>query len=88
MDDRPDQKLLTKGHHLLAASLAVAVFLLMSLLLRPFTFSPQPVIAQLQASLAALPIACVFWFACNMFMVVLVDQRRRSSRRPKTIDNS
>jgi hypothetical protein len=46
----------------------------MSIILKPITFSPDPTIAQLQACFAAVPIATTFWFACNMFMLVLSDQ--------------
>ena len=73
------QKLLTKGHIILGTGLSVLVFVIMSVLLRPFTFSEDPVIMQLQASFTAIPIACTFWFASHMFMLVLVDQRKRKA---------
>jgi len=50
----------------------------MSFLLRPFTFSTDPVIAQLQACFTAIPISATFWFAYHMFMLVLIDQRKRN----------
>ena len=43
----------------------------------PYTFSVDPTVAQLQACFAAIPIATTFWFAVNMFMIVLSDQRRQ-----------
>ncbi|MFP4166889.1 MAG: hypothetical protein ACLFUF_06960 [Opitutales bacterium] len=73
----PFQKLLTRKHHLLTGALTLAVFIFMSIALRPFAFSPDPFVAQFQASLTAVPITCVFWFVCNMFLIVLVDQRKR-----------
>lgn len=77
MENAPYQKLLSKGHIVLGLILTVAVFVFFSIMLRPFTFSPDPLIAQVQASFTALPISCVFWFAYHMFMVVLIDQRKR-----------
>lgn len=77
MDNAPYQKLLNKGHLALGAILTLGVFILMSILLRPFTFSPDPLIAQLQACFTAIPITAVFWFAYHMFMLVLIDQRKR-----------
>lgn len=79
MDNAPYQKLLTKGHIALGVILTIGVFILMSILLRPFTFSPDPLIAQLQACFTAVPITAVFWFAYHMFMIVLVDQRKQKS---------
>jgi hypothetical protein len=79
MDNAPYQKLLTKGHIALGVVLTFVVFLLLSWLLRPFTFSPDPLIMQLQASFTAIPISAVFWFAYHMFMLVLVDQRKQKS---------
>ncbi|MDP4643347.1 MAG: hypothetical protein NWS71_02775 [Opitutales bacterium] len=79
MDNAPYQKLLTKGHLALGVILTIGVFILMSILLRPFTFSPDPLIAQLQACFTAVPITAVFWFAYHMFMIVLVDQRKQKN---------
>lgn len=73
------QKLLTPTHHVIANALTVGVFLFMSVMLRPFTFSADPLIAQLQASFAAFPIAATFWFAVYMFLVVLMDQIKQRS---------
>jgi len=81
MDDAPYQKLLSKGHIAISCVLSLVVFGLMSFLLLPFTFSPDPLIAQLQACFAAVPIATTFWLACNMFLIVLVDQRKQKQRR-------
>ena len=77
MNERPYQKLLTRKHLALGGILTIGVFVLMSVLLRPFTFSPNPVIAQLQACFTAIPITAVFWLSCNMFLIVLIDQRNR-----------
>jgi hypothetical protein len=52
----------------------------MSVLLRAFTFSTDPIIAQLQACFTAIPISATFWFAIHMFMIVLVDQRKRKNK--------
>jgi hypothetical protein len=49
----------------------------MSWLLIPFTFSPDPLVALLQACFTAIPITAVFWFAYHMFMVVLIDQKKQ-----------
>ena len=80
MENAPYQKLLTKGHIALGAILTLGVFAMMSVLLRPFTFSTDPVVAQLQACFTAIPISATFWFACNMFMIVLIDQRKRNQK--------
>lgn len=79
--EKTHQKLLGKGHHLIATVLSLAVFVLMSVLLRPFTFSPDPLVAQIQASFAAVPVTATFWFACYMFLIVLTDQRKQRSVR-------
>ena len=44
MENAPYQKLLTKGHITLGAILTLGVFILMSFVLRQFTFSTDPVI--------------------------------------------
>lgn len=77
MENAPYQKLLTKAHLLIGAVLTLLFFVLMSVLLRPFTFSTEPLIAQAQACFTAVPIAAVFWFAYHMFMVVLIDQKKQ-----------
>ena len=77
MENAPYQKLLTKGHIALGSILTLGVFILMSILLRPFTFSTDPMVAQLQACFTAIPISATFWFACHMFMLVLLDQRKQ-----------
>lgn len=79
MENAPYQKLLTKGHIVLGIVLSIVVFILLSWLMRPFTFSPDPVIMQLQACFTAIPITAVFWFAYHMFMIVLVDQRKQKN---------
>ena len=79
MDNAPYEKLLTKGHLALGVILSIGVFAMMSVLLLPFTFSPDPLIAQIQACFTAVPITAVFWFAYHMFMIVLVDQRKRKA---------
>ena len=68
------QKLLRPTHHLIANVLTLAFYVFMSITLRPFTFSPDPMIAQLQACFAAVPVTATFWFATYMFLVVLMDQ--------------
>ena len=77
MDNTPYQKLLTPIHHIIGLILTLLVFVLMSILLVPFTFSTSTLIAQGQACLTAIPIAAVFWFAYNMFMLVLLDQKKQ-----------
>ena len=76
MDNTPYQKLLTPLHHIIGLILTFLVFVLMSILLVPFTFSTSTLIAQGQACLTAVPITAVFWFAYNMFMLVLLDQQK------------
>lgn len=80
MENAPYQKLLTKGHILIGVVLSLVVFVLMSWLLIPFTFSPDGKIALLQAAFTAIPITAVFWFAYHMFMLVLVDQRNQKKQ--------
>ena len=77
------QKLLSKTQILIGIILSIGVFVLMSIILKPFTFSPDPTIAQIQACFAAVPIATTFWFACNMFMLVLSDQMKRKKEDAK-----
>ena len=77
MDNTPYQKLLTPVHHIIGLIFAFSVFVLMSILLVPFTFSTSTLIAQGQACLTAVPITTVFWFAYNMFMLVLLDQKKQ-----------
>lgn len=77
MENAPYQKLLTKAHLFIGAVLTLLVYILMSFLLVPFTFSPDATIAQLQACLTAVPITAVFWFSYHMFMVVLMDQKKQ-----------
>jgi len=77
MENAPYQKLLTPVHIIIGLVLTFLVYVLMSFLLVPFTFSPDPLIAQLQACLTAVPITAVFWFAYHMFMLVLIDQRKQ-----------
>ena len=71
------QKLLTKAHIGLGAVLTIVFYVVMTFLLVPFTFSPDPTVALMQAAFTAVPIATTFWFAYHMFMLVLVDQRKR-----------
>lgn len=77
MENAPYQKLLTPIHLVIGAVLTLLFYILMSIVLRPYTFSPDPLIAQAQACFTAVPIAAVFWFAYHMFMLVLVDQRKQ-----------
>jgi hypothetical protein len=79
MENVPYQKLLTKSHIALGGILTLGFFILMSILLRPFTFSPDPAIAQIQACFTAIPVTATFWFAVHMFMIVLIDQRKRNN---------
>ena len=83
MDNSAHQKLLNKFHIALGAILTIGFFILMSVVLRPFTFSTDPLIAQLQACFAAIPISATFWFAYHMFMIVLVDQRNQKKKHFK-----
>jgi hypothetical protein len=80
MDNAPYQKLLTKTHLLIGGVLTLVFYGVMSVLLVPFTFSDNALIAQGQACLTAVPIAAVFWFAYHMFMVVLVDQKKQKAK--------
>jgi hypothetical protein len=70
------QKLLSKGHIAVGVILTLVFFAMMSYLLLPFTFSTDPIVAQFQACLTAVPISATFWFAVNMFMIVLSDQQK------------
>lgn len=74
------QKLLSKTQIALGVLLSFGVFIFMSIILKPITFSPDPNIAQLQACFAAVPIATTFWFAINMFMLVLSDQIKQKKK--------
>jgi hypothetical protein len=71
------QKLLTPKHHIIANASTVVFYLFMAFILRPFTFSPDPLIAQLQACFAAFPVAATWWFSIYMFLVVLMDQLKQ-----------
>ncbi|MGB0409788.1 MAG: hypothetical protein ACPG3X_05230 [Opitutales bacterium] len=71
------QKLLRPVHHLIANVLTLGFYVFMAITLRPFTFSPDPLIAQVQACFAAVPVAATFWFAIYMFLVVLKDQQKQ-----------
>ncbi len=77
MENAAYQKLLSKGQIALGVILTLGVFIYMSIALVPFTFSPDPFWAQAQACFAAVPIATTFWFAINMFLIVLADQRKQ-----------
>ncbi|PDH29374.1 MAG: hypothetical protein CNE95_04875 [Puniceicoccaceae bacterium MED-G30] len=77
MQECVHQKLLGKTQIAIGIIAALGMFALMSKCLLPYTFSDDKMIAQLQACLAATPIATTFWFAVNMFMIVLADQRRQ-----------
>jgi len=78
MDQSPAyQKLLTPVHLGIGLVLSVAAFIFLSVILVPYTFSPDPLIAQLQACFAAVPITTTFWLSVNMFMIVLFDQRKQ-----------
>jgi hypothetical protein len=71
------QKLLGKGQIALGVVLSLVFYAYMSVTLVPYTFSPDPMIAQMQACFAAVPVATTFWFSVNMFMIVLADQRKQ-----------
>ena len=71
------QKLLSKGQIALGVIASIAMFVFMSVILLPYTFSPDPFWAQVQASVAAAPIATTFWFAINMFLIVFADQKKQ-----------
>ena len=77
MDNTPYQRLLRPVHHIIGLILTFLVFILMSILLVPFTFSTSTLIAQGQACLTAIPITAVFWLSYNMFMLVLLDQKKQ-----------
>ena len=77
MQNAAHQKLLSRGQIALGVLLTLVFYVLMSIILVPYTFSPDKLIAQVQACFAAVPVAAIFWFAVNMFMVVLADQRKQ-----------
>ena len=79
MQEIVNQKLLSKVQIAIGVIAALGVFAFMSNFLLPYTFSEDKVVAQLQACLAATPIATTFWLAINMFMIVLSDQRKQKS---------
>lgn len=83
MDNQAYKKLLNKFHIGLGAALTLVFFTFMSVVLRPFTFSADPLIAQMQACFAAVPISATFWFAYHMFVIVLVDQRNQKKKANK-----
>lgn len=80
MRDIVHQKLLSKGQIAFGILAALGVFAFMSNFLLPYTFSEDKLVAQFQACLAATPIATTFWFAINMFMIVLADQRKQKKK--------
>ena len=71
------QKLLSKGQIAFGVILSLGFYAFMSVTLVPYTFSPDPTIAQMQACFAAIPVTTTFWFSVNMFMIVLADQRKQ-----------
>ena len=80
MEVAPYQRLLTKKHIFVGLFLSFLVFIMMSYLLRPFTFSQNLLVAQAQACFTAIPVTAVFWFAYHMFMLVFIDQRKRNKK--------
>jgi hypothetical protein len=83
MENSAYQKLLNKFHIGLGIVLTLGFFIFMSYVLTPFTFSTDPLVAQLQACFAAVPISATFWFAYHMFVIVLVDQRNQKRKASK-----
>ena len=83
MENPAYQKLLNKFHIALGAVLTLVFFAAMSFVLLPFTFSTNPIFAQLQACLAAVPISATFWFGYHMFMIVLIDQLKQKKSGEK-----
>ena len=81
------EKLLNPVHHIIANALTLGFYVFMTVMLRPFTFSPDPLIAQLQACFAAVPVAATFWFAIYMFLVVLMDQLKQRKAETKASDS-
>ena len=79
--EESSQKLLSPVHHLIANGLTFVFYASMAFILRPFTFSPDPFAAQVQACFAAVPVATTFWFASYMFLIVFTDQRKQRSGR-------
>ncbi|MEO0510217.1 MAG: hypothetical protein AAF065_10200 [Verrucomicrobiota bacterium] len=75
------QQLLKPVHHVIANALTLCFYGFMAFTLRPFTFSPDPLIAQAQACFAAFPVAATFWFAIYMFLVVLMDQLKQRAEK-------
>ena len=71
------QKLLSKGQIAFGVLASIGMFIFMSIILLPYTFSADPLWAQAQACFAALPIATTFWFSINMFLIVLADQKKQ-----------
>ena len=84
MNNSAYQKLLNKFHIGLGAVLTLGFFIFMSCVLLPFTFSTDPLVAQLQACFAAVPISATFWFAYHMFVIVLVDQQNQKKKVGKS----
>ncbi len=77
METRAYQKLLGKGQIAFGVIASLAFYAFMSVKLVPYTFSEDPMVAQIQACFAAVPVATTFWFSINMFMIVLADQRKQ-----------
>ncbi len=77
METRAYQKLLGKGQIAFGVIASFAFYAFMSVKLVPYTFSEDPMVAQIQACFAAVPVATTFWFSINMFMIVLADQRKQ-----------
>ena len=79
--ERSYQKLLTPVNHIVANVLTLVFYGFMAFALRPFTFSPDPLVAQAQAAFTAVPVAATFWFAIYMFLVVLKDQQKQRAKK-------
>ena len=80
MTSNNPQPLVSRKALIINHILTLAVFLLFTYLLRdnvPLSEEQDPIYALAWGGFSAACLSGVFWLACHMFTVVLVDARRR-----------
>jgi hypothetical protein len=82
MEDQENPKLTNPIAAIIDGVLALAFFIMMAFILRPFVPMQGPGVVEFWAAFTAIPLAGVFWLVIQMFRVTLTDQlRRRKSQK-------
>lgn len=76
MDNKENKKLIGKISNIIDIVLALAFFIVMAFVLRPFVPMQGEGVVEFWAAFTALPMAGVFWLLIQMFRVTIVDQIR------------